>query len=650
MFRRCLFITVLLSASSAAQPGWWMREPIRWLQTNLRETDAVTPPAALAAQAAGFHANVLLLNAGGIVAQYRSALPYHHPSPHLPPGGELFGPALAALHERKIRVVARFDFSKTVRRVYDAEPEWFFRKADGSPVVYNGLYSTCINSGYYSGYALRVLDDFLERYPVDGLFFNMFGNQSRDYSGNFVGHCHCGACRRLYRERFAKDLPREPDEDYRRFMFESSRRVAAEIGKLIARKRPGAGYFNYIQEWTDGIMSESNTAVTRPLPLWPYASSDNVNRARNSEPGKMSVNLCMQFVDYPWRFATVPAGEITLRLWQNVAHGGAAAFAVNGTLEQQDRQAVEAARPVFEWLARNEQYFSGQQSEARVILLGQPGATGRSYSQASYRGLFRLLSEAHIPFAVADNLNWIGKRPVGLVVAADWAPPELAGYLRSGGRVLVASARPPEFPTVQVVRRASGVQTYVRVRAPELFPSLKSTSLLLLNGDFTETAQPAARAALTLVSDSMFGPPEYIHIDQKDTDTPAIVESEGGRAVWLPWDLGGLYYRHSLTAHAGLFRDLAARLLPEPGLRTNAHPLVELTLMRQGARRLVHLVNLSGTSGTAYFPAVPMRDIRVEVTGAFRSARAVRLGRALPVTGNAFVLPSLSDYELVVLE
>jgi hypothetical protein len=34
-------------------------------------------------------------------------------------------------------------------------------------------------------------------------------------------------------------------------------------------KRPNAGCFNCIQEFTDGIMSESNTAINRTLPLWP---------------------------------------------------------------------------------------------------------------------------------------------------------------------------------------------------------------------------------------------------------------------------------------------------------------------------------------------------------------------------------------------
>ena len=89
--------------------------------------------------------------------------------------------------------------------------------------------------------------------------------------------------------------------------------------------------------------------------------------ASNSEPSKMSVNLCMQFVDYAWRFATVPQQEIALRLWQNVAHGGALAFAVNGTLDHEDRQAIEAARPVFGWLAENEQYYVKQESAARVL-------------------------------------------------------------------------------------------------------------------------------------------------------------------------------------------------------------------------------------------------------------------------------------------
>ncbi len=654
MTMRTLGVLGLLAVSAFGQEGWWMREPIRWVQTNLRQTDAGLDPARLVAELADMQANVLLQGMGGIVAYYPTAVEFHYPSPQLPPGRDMFGDVLRQAHLRHIRVVGRFDFSKTQKAVFDAHPEWFFRQANGQPVIYNGLYSTCINGGYYRVQAMKILAEALEKYDVDGLFFNMFGNQSRDYSGRPVGLCHCDACRRLYREQFHKEIPDAPDEDYRRFMFRSSREVAAAIGALIRQKRPQAGYFNYIQESTDGIMSESNTAVDRPLPLWPYSASDNVNRARNSQPGKMAVNLNMQFVDFWWRFATVPRQEIALRSWQNMAHGGALTFEVNGTLDLQDRQALETVKPIFRWAAANQQYYVGQSSAARVLLLGAPAGTGRAYNENSYRGMFRLLSEEHIPFAVSDNLDWMGRREFDVVIATDWAPAALRPYVEGGGKLLIASAVPPEFEVAAVERTEPDVKGYIRIRDHAAFPSLRDTDLLLLNGPFT-TLKTSAPPALTLVPPSMIGPPEFVHIDMHDTGTAALASVPVGKGmvVWLPWNLGALYYRLSLPAHAGLFRDLFDRLEPVRQLRTDAHPLVEMSLMRQEGRTLLHLINLSGHAETGYFAPVPMETIHVRIAGEFHSARTVRSPAALPVQPAAgfteFTIPRLNDYELVVL-
>ncbi|HXJ39427.1 MAG TPA: hypothetical protein VNH18_09105, partial [Bryobacteraceae bacterium] len=624
--KRAGWLLLLLVQSHPAQlraaetaPGWWMTEPIRWVQTNLRQTDANLDAPRLVAQLSDMRANVLLLGMGGIVAYYHPTTPFHYASPDLPAGRDMFGEVLTTAHSRRIRVVGRFDFSKTQKAVFDAHPEWFFRQANGEPVIYNGLYSTCINGGYYREQAMKILAEGLERYDVDGLFFNMFGNQSRDYSGREVGLCHCDECARRYRAQFHKELPTRPDDDYRRFMFTASREVAAAIGDLIHQKRPKAGYFNYIQEATDGIMSESNTAVERTA--WPYSASDNVNRARNSEPSKMAVNLNMQFVDMWWRFATVPTQEIASRMWQNIANGGALTFEVNGTLDQQDKQAVNTARPIFQWVAQNERYYAGQQSAARVLLLGASQKTGRTYPVEPYRGAFRLLSEEHIPFAVSDNTDSLSTKNFDLVVATSWAPPELKQFAEAGGKVLILSAQPPDFPAAQVVRTMPDVRGYIRVRDHALFPSLKDTDLVMLNGAFTEL-RATGTSPLTLIPPSMIGPPEFVHIDQKDTETPGVVIQPMGKGTvaWVPWDLAGLYYHHSLPAHAGVFRDLVDRLLPDRQLRTHAHPLVETTLMKQGGHTMVHLVNLSGTSQGGYHEPVPMNTIRIQVRGTFRSA------------------------------
>jgi hypothetical protein len=654
MTRQVLLLS-LLAAPAFAGEGWWMREPIRWVQTNLRQNDAGLDAKRLIEELSAMRANVLLEGMGGIVAYYPTTTEFHYPSPHLAPGRDIFGDVLREAHAHKIRVVGRFDFSKTPKAVFDAHPDWFFRQANGAPVIYNNLYSTCINGGYYRVQAMKILGEALEKYDVDGLFFNMFGNQSRDYGGRPVGLCHCDVCKRLYREQFHKEIPDNPDDDYRKFMFRSSREVAAAIGKLIREKRPQAGYFNYIQEYTDGIMSESNTAVARPLPLWPYSASDNVNRARNSQPGKMAVNLNMQFVDYWWRFATVPSHEIELRSWQNLAHGGALTFEVNGTLDLQDRQALAAVKPIFQWAGANEQYYVGQASAARVLLLGAPADTGRALSVEPYRGVFRLLSEEHIPFAVSDNLEWLGKRDYDVVIATNWAPAALRQYAENGGKVLIVSATRPEFAVAAVERTDPDVKGYIRVRDHSVFPSLRDTDLLMLDGPFT-TVKTAGAPALTLIPPSMIGPPEYVHIDMKDTDTPAIVSTDIGKGtvVWIPWDLGGLYYRHSLPAHAGLFRDVFDRLQPVRQIRTDAHPLVEMTLMRQSGRTLLHLINLSGHAETGYFAPVAMDEIHIRVAGSFHSAKAVRSSGTLTVQAangySEFALPRLSDYELIILE
>ena len=181
---------------------WWQRQPIRFLQTNLSETDSTVDPTALVAAVADFGANTFLMNMGGIVAQYPTRVPFHYPSTHLPAGRDLFGEVLREAHARQIRVIGRFDLSKTQRPVFEAHPEWFFRRANGDPVVYNGLYSACINGGYYREHALAILAEALERYEVDGLFFNMFGNPTADYSGVATGPCHCEACQTRYRARY----------------------------------------------------------------------------------------------------------------------------------------------------------------------------------------------------------------------------------------------------------------------------------------------------------------------------------------------------------------------------------------------------------------------------------------------------------------
>jgi hypothetical protein len=384
-----------------------------------------------------------------------------------------------------------------------------------------------------------------------------------------------------------------------------------------------------------------------------------VNRALNSEPDKMSFNLCMSFVDYSWRFVTVPQAEIRLRLHQNLAHGAPPALVVLGTMDQEDRQSLIAGKSIFQWHEQHPDLYVGQRSAARVLLLA-------GNQQAAYRGFFRLLSEQHIPFAVSSNLKWLDDpgRKFDLVIApGGGAAAELDRYVKAGGALLVAGVTPPAAPlnVGKVVARRQRVQATWRIHDHALLPSLKDTNLLLLDGEYVEL-EAMEKPILTLIPPAIGSPPEKVWADKVETTVPGLVlKSHGaGRIAYIPWDVGGLYYRHSSQGHAGLMADVIDHLLAPRGgrqLRTNAHPLLEITVMRQPSRNrtLVHLVNVSGHSSTAYFAPIEMRDVRVELADSFKTATAVRLNQTLTVTAandgkTTFTLPRVGEYEVVVLE
>jgi hypothetical protein len=311
-----------------------------------------------------------------------------------------------------------------------------------------------------------------------------------------------------------------------------------------------------------------------------------------------------------------------------------------------------AARPILEWHARHEEYYVGQQSAARVMLLRG--------NQHSYRGFFRLLTEQHIPFAVSDNLKWMNdpSRRFDLVIAPSGAPAELEDYARRGGRLLIGGAVPPSFAIGKVVGKRPHTRGSWRVHDHDLFPSLKNTDLVFLDGEYVELA-PLDKPLLTLIPPAMFGPPEKVWVDKVESKVPGLILADHGKGKvgWIPWDVGGLYYRHSSQGHGGLMTDIIDHLLPEGRqLISSAHPLVEITLMRQPKRNrtLVHFVNVTGHSGTAYFAPVEMSQIKVQVALEFSSARALGLGEKLPVRADGsyreFTLPKLEAYEVVVLE
>jgi hypothetical protein len=301
-------------------------------------------------------------------------------------------------------------------------------------------------------------------------------------------------------------------------------------------------------------------------------------------------------------------------------------------------------------LKEHQNLYVGQYPEARVLLLG--GGTRGFGTEPNYRGMFRILSEEHLPFGVVDNTEWIGKRDADLVIATGNVPKELEQYVQNGGNLLIASSTAPPFDMGKVVKLWKDPDgAYFRIRDKNMFPSMKDIDVTMMYGDYL---QVDAKGPITFIPPSMYGPPELVHVDWKDTDAPGLIIKRFGRGTvaWMPWNLGALYYMHSTEAHSRLIHDLIDRLLPGGRqLITNAHPLVDISLMKQGDHHLLQLVNISGHSETAYFNPVRMNSTEMKLKGNFSKATAVRSGQELAVTQSGkystFTLPALEEYELI---
>ena len=174
---------------SSIDPGrydstWWNRAPYRLVQTNLREIDATMDVDAYVQSMVDANANIVLINVGGIVANYPTKLPYHFRNTFMK--GDLVGDLIKGLHSKGIRVIGRFDFSKINETLAAQKPEWLYVSTAGKNVNYNGQVHTCPNGGYQQEYGKEILKEAITTYPLDGIFFNMIGYTTTDYSGNLL--------------------------------------------------------------------------------------------------------------------------------------------------------------------------------------------------------------------------------------------------------------------------------------------------------------------------------------------------------------------------------------------------------------------------------------------------------------------------------
>lgn len=687
-------VTPFGTSLAAIDPGrydasWWNRAPFRLVQTNLREIDAGMNVDAYVQSMVDASANTVLINVGGIVANYPTRLPYHYRNPFMK--GDLVGDLIKGLHAKGIRVIGRFDFSKINEKLAAQKPEWLYVGTDGKNVNYNGQVHTCINGGYQQQYGFDILKEAITNYQLDGIFFNMVGYTTTDYS--FVDHgiCQCENCRKRFKDSTGHALPTRADmndpvfREYNNFKKSTADQLFTRVQQHIRTLNPKLMVYTYSEAGVDMIATESGSEVLTTGYEWNYFAADNVKRTLGSYKDRSPGNLLIYFQAIGFRHVGTSPNLARVWMLENMLHGAPLGFVVVGTLvNYEDRVFIPVLDSLYGFHKKYEHLFTNLQALNRVALVRG--------SKDEYEGIIKILTEEHIMYDIIEPAALgLNRMPRSLddyeaLILGDVSSLDerqlsvIDQYVRNGGKVLAtgftATRDAGNKPLEQVRLQCLGVapeyelfkqarSTYLKVMAEDKAAlgadDFRDFSLMMMYSDFLKVKPlPGTRAFLKLVPETRFGPPEKAYYTEDNvTNDPGLVTAAYGKgqSVFIPWKLGAQYNFKGNYAQRILFLAALRHLLKvDNTIETDASPLIEMSHLgnRAGAFEWIGLINHSGQLGGSFREPVTIYNtrLRFKPRKPVKSISLLHSGKSIDyTTDNGWVditVPQVKDFEMIV--
>lgn len=647
---------------------WWQNYPWRIIQTNMREIDMVGLDAdRFVSDLESFHANTVMISFGGTLANYDSEVEDHYINTNR--SGDDLKTLVDKCHEKGIKVIARTDFSKMHESLYSKHPDWVYRDANGDILDNDGYLSTCQNSPFQKEFMDKVITEIIRKFKVDGIYCNMGGFMIVDYKVKLHGPCHCVNCQKAFREMSGMDLPEkdipfastsDPKVGlYQKFKSMVTASQKKRVEKLIHSIDPEVAFVS-----VDYVRQESNTEIGRALPHWQYSAASNT-RAMKTCTGSAD-NASVDMIGFSSRGTSVSPALHEYRLWQALANFGGLDFFTMGRLDnREDKSGYDRARKVFDFAYRNEDLLRGSYSTSDVLLVRD------SYQIPSpdERGWVRFLTELHILFdeVLTSSLDKVdvSKYKAVILPGKNRISPNVCSvlddYVRNGGRVL-ATGKASDLKClgleVSQFVSAEGSSIMLSDSDREQLPSMVERCFIPLGKGYYQYSVGTAEGMAQIMPPQRFGPPEVCYVAESPTGYNGLLYNVfgDGLAVYLPWDLGAMYYSEGYDIWLMFAKDVLETVMGLESVGPDLSPMVEVTVGRSGDRTMVQFVNGTGHFGTSFFDPVVVSDVKVSIPfdGELPKAKSLhvkdnccvrKVGGKLEIT-----VRKLGFYENIVLE
>jgi hypothetical protein len=659
------------------------------------------------------HSDGACLSAGGCVAYYPTAVPFHHRSRWLG-DRDPFGDLLKGCRDLGMAVLARTDPHATYDDVRAAHPDWIAVDSGGEPRRHWAspeMWVTCALGPYNFEFMTAVHKEIATRYRPDGIFINR-------WSGS--GMCYCVHCRANFRAATGHDVPRtdDPHDPARRAYIRWSQERLFALWRLWdkevravepnARVIPntGGGATSPLDMTTIGELAPAlfadRQARSGLMPPWANGKAAKEYRAtmgRKPVGGIFSVG-----VEEAYRWKDSVQSEAEVRIWfaDGVANGLRPWFTKFGGVLH-DRRWLKVVEDLYRWHHGAERYLRNEAPLARVGLVYSQqtawfhgGTRAKETVEDHALGWYQALVEARTPFEMvhdrlldADHLARLKTLILPNVAAlSDGQCRQLREFVGRGGGLVATyetslyderGQRRADFGLADLFnvgfgRRAPGPMrnAYLRLEADPrtgrrhpLLDGLDDAPRVI-HGTWRLDVTPKAEfpdRPLTLIPSYPDLPMEKVYPRVPSTDVAEVYLREvgPGRVVYFPWDIDRIFWEVLAVDHGILLCNAVRWATAEaPPVEVVGPGVLDVNAWRQAGSVTVHLVNLTNPMMMKgpFRELIPVGEQRVTVRlpeGA--KARRVRLlvaGGEVPMAQDgpalSVTVPSVRDLEVVAVD
>ncbi len=661
----------------------WLEERFRKIHMDfhtapwLRETGSKFDAKTYVNTLASANVNVVVIFSKGHhgMSFYNTKIGTKHPALDY----DLFGEILEEAHKQDIKV---WCYHSVIwdNLIGPANPDWRMLDAEGDKVMAGNWTSLCINSPYVPEYLWRQVEEIVNNYPVDGMWFDIVFFPSNT--------CFCEHCLKAMK---AEGMDPRNLKEHQRFNNLSVERFLKGTTNLVKSINPevAVAYNNMIKIGARSRAPYLDKFEIESLPhAWGFLYLPLYSRyIRNL--GKPMDGVTARFHRSWADFGSLKSvAMLKYECATMLANGGTCSIGdqcnPTGRLEPAVYETIGEA---YQFVKEREKWCLRSKSIPYIAILADEDRETMGTKDIGMMSLFgatKMLIENHYHFDIIDKFSDL--TPFKAIVLPDnqdlseEAILKLKEFVASGGALLasgIASLSNPdkteadfELKDLFGVKYAGpGPYTihYLRVKNEAIGKNLPEMDLVVYDG-FTQVnpigdaeilakvVYPATERKTHRFFSHAQAPASY------ESAYPAVVMNRygKGKVIYLSAPLFNTYYTSNNPVYRKLVKNALDMIIEDKVLIVEVAISVEVSLLEQDNNWIVHLVNYHSEKrgeGREIIEEIPVvTDIKVRVKKTFEPARIYLAPSEEEIEyseENGYLevtVPSLHIHQMIVIE